>query len=134
MAIRYQQTLDGVDWPAMKSTLTTDDFDNGRTPDQLELSFRNSHSTVIAYDDATIIGTARLLSDGVCNAYLVDVWTYTPHRRHGIARTMIDLLLAGVPGQHVYLQSDEPDFYHHLGFTPQPTGMSKVVGQWLVGV
>jgi len=117
----------------MKSTLTEDEFDNGRKPEQLELSFRNSHTSVIAYDGTSIVGTARLLSDGVCNAYLVDVWTYTPHRRQGVARTMIDLLLAGVPGQHVYLQSDEPEFYERLGFAPHPTGMAKLVGQWLGG-
>ena len=37
---------------------------------------------------------ARLLSDGVCNAYLVDVWTMSVYRRQGIASRMICAALA----------------------------------------
>ena len=83
MAITYTLNLDGVDWQEMKERVAEDDFDNGRTPEQLRQSFLNSHSACIAYADGRIIGTARILSDGVCNAYLVDVWTYTPFRRQG---------------------------------------------------
>jgi ribosomal protein S18 acetylase RimI-like enzyme len=41
---------------------------------------------------------ARLLSDGVCSAYLVDVWTSSRYRRRGIASEMIRFLLDEVPG------------------------------------
>jgi GNAT superfamily N-acetyltransferase len=115
----------------MKERLIEDDFDNGRTIEQLRDSFANSHSFCIAYAEQDIVGTARILSDGVCNAYLVDVWTYKPFRRLGIARSMIELLLRELSGQHVYLQTETPAFYAHLGFTPQPTGMQRVVGVWL---
>ncbi|HZT42747.1 MAG TPA: GNAT family N-acetyltransferase [Chthonomonadaceae bacterium] len=133
MAITYTLNLEGVDWQEMKERVAEDDFDNGRTPEQLQQSFRNSHSACIAYANGRIIGTARVLSDGVCNAYLVDVWTYTPFRRQGVARTMIETLLERLPGQHVYLQTDDAtEFYKKLGFTERPTGMEIVVGQWLV--
>src|SRR5258707_3877288 len=39
----------------------------------------------IARDGDHLVGMARLLSDGVCNAYLVDVWTLSSYRRRGIA-------------------------------------------------
>lgn len=75
---------------------------------------------------------ARLLSDGVCNAYLVDVWTASPYRRRGIARAMIRRLLDEVPGQHVGLQTtDAQGLYESLGFAPQPEFWSLVVGSWL---
>ena len=75
---------------------------------------------------------ARLLSDGVCNAYLVDVWTASPYRRRGIASAMIRRLLDEVPGQHVGLQtSDAQELYASLGFAPQPEFWSRVVGSWL---
>ena len=62
---------------------------------------------------------ARLLSDGVCNAYLVDVWTMSAYRRQGIASRR--RLLDAVPGQHVGLQTDDaPELYRSLGFDPQP--------------
>jgi ribosomal protein S18 acetylase RimI-like enzyme len=77
-------------------------------------------------------GMARLLSDGVCNAYLVDVWTAPAYRRKGIASAMIRHLLEQVPGQHVGLQTDNGrDFYKSLGFKPKPEFWSIVVGSWL---
>lgn len=118
----------------MKSTLAVDHFDNGRTPKQLRESFENSYATVVAYTNERIIGTARVLSDGICNAYIVDVWTLTTYRRRGIACTMMKMLLAQLEGQHVYLFTDEySEFYEQLGFLPQPIGLGKVVGQWLRG-
>jgi N-acetylglutamate synthase-like GNAT family acetyltransferase len=130
--IEYRDQLIEVDWAEMKSRCAEDNFDNGRTPAQLQKSFENSHATCIAYAEGHIIGTARVLSDGVCNAYLIDVWTYHPHRNNGIARTMIQSLLTKLPGQHVYTFTDDvPDFYKILGFTERPTGLEKVVGNWL---
>jgi len=117
----------------MKSALAVDNFDNGRTARQLAQSFRNSHSICIAYAGGRIIGTARVLSDGVCNAYFVDMWTHSEFRRQGIARKMMKMLLEQLPGQHVYLQADDDvaGFYARIGFAPQPNGMSQVVGRWL---
>jgi predicted GNAT family acetyltransferase len=130
--ITYQSTLADVDWDEMKATLAADDFDNGRSPEQLRRSFENSHATSIAYAAGRIIGTARVLSDGVCNAYVVDVWTFTPYRRRGVARAMIESLLAGLKGQHVYLFTDDVlDFYKKVGFFERGTGLERVVGRWL---
>jgi ribosomal protein S18 acetylase RimI-like enzyme len=133
--ITFDTDLGSVDWSALKFSLSADHFDNGRTPGQLRQSFENSTAAVIARDtEGRIIGAARILSDGVCNAYLIDVWTKREFRRRGIARRMIEILIEPLHGQHVYLQAD-PDnveFYRRLGFREQPSGMSKVVGQWLV--
>jgi ribosomal protein S18 acetylase RimI-like enzyme len=113
--------------------LVADHFANGRPPAQLERSFVNSHSTCLAYLDGRIVGTARVLSDSVCNAYLVDVWTLSHCRRRGIAREMLRRLLEPLRGQHVYLQADDDniEFYRKLGFSEQPSGMRRVIGQWL---
>ena len=133
----FQRDLSNIDWAQLKFLLAADRFDNGRSPEQLRASFEDSTATVIARDaDGRIVGTARILSDGVCNAYLVDVWTFSEFRRRGIARRMIETLIEPLRGQHVYLQAD-PDnieFYRRLGFREQPTGMSKVVGRWLKNV
>ena len=131
--IVYRADLDHVDWTEMKSTLYRDDFDNGRSPEQLKKSFENSYATCIAYANNQIIGTARVLSDGVCNAYLVDVWTLSAYRRQGIATTMIQKLLSRLKGQHVYLFTDDvPELYAKLGFVEQPIGMGQVIGTWLI--
>jgi GNAT superfamily N-acetyltransferase len=130
--VTYTTSNRGVDWPALKATLVADDFDNGRSPAQLQQSFERSAGVVFAWVDGRVVGTARLLSDGVCNAYLVDVWTFTPHRRRGIGSHMVTTLLDMVPGQHVALfTSDRPGFYERLGFVEETVGMSTVVGKWL---
>ena len=133
----FQRDLSNIDWAQLKFLLAADRFDNGRSPEQLRASFENSTATVIARDaDGRIVGTARILSDGVCNAYLVDVWTFSEFRRRGIARRMIETLIEPLRGQHVYLQADPDNIecYRRLGFREQPTGMSKVVGRWLKNV
>ncbi len=133
MEISYTRNLDGVDWNALKTALHADDFDNGRTPEQLRQSFANSYAVCFAWAEGRIIGKARVLSDGVCNAYLVDVWTHSAYRKRGIARQMIALLKSDLAGQHLYLQADADNlpFYAKLGFEAQPHGLSCVVGRWL---
>jgi predicted GNAT family acetyltransferase len=130
--IIYKTNLENIDWAEMKTTLRQDAFDNGRSPEQLKASLENSYAVCIAYSESRIIGTARVLSDGVCNAYLVDVWTLSEFRRKGIASTMIQKLMSHLSGQHVYLQTDDAsELYAKLGFVEQPLGMGKVVGKWL---
>ena len=131
--ITFSQEISGVDWVALKHALSEDDFDNGRTPDQFRLSFENSHSVCFARAEGEIVGKARVLSDGVGNAYLLDVWTQIAYRNQGIASEMIRILKVGLPGQHIYLQADDDNvsFYTKLGFSPQPNGMFCIVGEYL---
>ena len=132
MTVDYRTTPAGVDWDGLVQVLAADAFHNGRTPRQLRLSFENSAHLVIAWDEGRVVGTARALSDGVGNAYVVDVWTRTTHRRRGIGRRMMERLIDRMPGQHVYLQCDDAvNFYRALGFAEQPEGLSLVVGTYL---
>lgn len=131
--ITYSRTLAGIDWDALKQDLKHDNFDNGRTPDQLRTSFENSRYVAFAWSDERVVGKARVLSDGVCNAYLVDVWTHSKYRRLGVAREMIRMLQEELQGQHLYLQADDDlvDFYRKLGFRPHPNGLAALIGDWL---
>lgn len=130
--IVYKTDLEGVNWSEMKAILDQDSFDNGRSPEQLKVSFENSFAACVATSRDRIIGTARVLSDGICNAYLVDVWTLSEFRRKGIASTMIRILMDQLKGQHIYLQTDDAqELYAKLGFVEQPIGMGKVIGTWL---
>ena len=132
MTPRVTDSLDDVDWAQVKADLAADAFDNGRTPEALRRSFEQSQHVALARDGDRVVGTARLLSDGVCNAYLVDVWTASAYRRRGVASAMIRLLLEQVPGQHVGLQTDDAQpLYASLGFEQQPEFWSKVSGTWL---
>jgi ribosomal protein S18 acetylase RimI-like enzyme len=132
MAVRVDGSLDGIDWERAKADLAADDFDNGRSPDALRRSFERSQHVAIARDGDRVVGMARLLSDGVCNAYVVDVWTHSAYHRRGIATEMMRRLVEAVPGQHVGLQTDSAQaLYRGLGFRPQPEFLSLVSGRWL---
>lgn len=121
-----------IDFARLRQALIDDDFDNGRTAEEYERSARGCFLNVYALKGEEVVGNARLLSDGVCNAYIMDVWTRSDLRRQGIGRAMMERLLAACEGQHVYLFTDDMEtFYESLGFEEQPTGMSKVVGSWL---
>jgi ribosomal protein S18 acetylase RimI-like enzyme len=131
-SLRFDGSLDRVDWTQVTADLRADDFDNGRSPDALHRSFAQSQHVVIARDGDRVVGMARLLSDGVGNAYLLDVWTASSHRRQGIASSMVRYLANQVPGQHIGLQTDDAEaFYTSLGFRPQPIFMSAVIGEYL---
>ena len=132
MSVTFDSSLDGIDWAAAKADLAADDFDNGRSPAALQRSFEQSQHVAFARDGARVIGMARLLSDGVCNAYIVDVWTHSAYRRRGIASQLMRMLCDAVPGQHIGLQTESAQpLYASLGFKPQPEFWSLVVGRWL---
>jgi GNAT superfamily N-acetyltransferase len=132
MTVLIDGSLAGVDWAQAKADLAADNFDNGRSPAALRASFEAAAHVALARDGDRVVGMARLLSDGVCNAYLVDVWTLSSYRRRGIGSALVRRLLDAVPGQHVGLQTDDAQaFYAQLGFRLHPEFWSIVVGTWL---
>jgi predicted GNAT family acetyltransferase len=132
VTVQIDSSLAGIDWAETKMDLAADAFDNGRSPDALRRSFEASQHVAVARDGDRVVGMARLLSDGVCNAYLLDVWTKSSHRRRGIGSAMVRSLAERVPGQHIGLQTDDAGaFYATLGFRPQPEFLSLVVRRWL---
>ena len=132
VTITFSRDLHGMDWQAFREDLIADDFHNGRTTHQLQLSFERSQHVAVGFDEGRCIASGRMLSDGVGNAYVLDVWTASRYRRQGIASWIMTLLLDQVPGQHVYLQTDDAlTFYRKLGFRRQPDGLSLVVGDYL---
>lgn len=71
---------------------------------------------------------------GVCNAYVVDVWTHSGYRDQGIATEMMNLIINACPGQHIYLFTDDAvEFYTRLGFRERPVGLEIISGAWLEG-
>ena len=132
MTVRVDGSLEGIDWDQAKADLASDQWDNGRSAEALRRSFEQSGHVAFARDGERVVGMARLLSDGVSNAYLVDVWTMSSYRRQGIGSRMIGLLLDEVPGQHVGLQTDDAqELYRSLGLEQQPEFWSRTVGMWL---
>lgn len=132
MNLQYETNSDKINWRAFKSDLIADDFHNGRTTQQLQNSFDNSQVQIYVLDGKRCVASARALSDSICNAYVVDVWTQTDYRRLGIASKMMDMIITACPGQHIYLFTDDAvEFYKKNGFVERPVGLEIVSGEWL---
>jgi ribosomal protein S18 acetylase RimI-like enzyme len=132
MTLVYSQNCDIVDWAALRDDLIQDDFHNNRTTEQLQISFNNSFICIFVLDSNRCVATARALSDEICNCYVVDVWTQSAYRKRGVANRMMQMIIDAVPGQHIYLQTDDAQlFYEKLGFAVQPDGMFRISGEWL---
>ncbi len=130
--IEYRRDLESVDWDSLNRELMADNFHNGRTTIQLRMSFENSTHVAMGFDGNRCIANGRLLSDRVGNAYVIDVWTLSAYRRQGIGHQIMQMLVDAVPGQHIYLQTDDAiRFYERLGFARQPEGMSRISGVYL---
>jgi GNAT superfamily N-acetyltransferase len=130
--LEFDDRIGRVDWVQAKADLAADRFDNGRSAAALRRSFAQSQHVAFAFVDGRVVAMARLLSDGVCNAYLLDVWTQSALRRKGIATALVRRLIDAVPGQHIGLQTDDAvGFYRSLGFEPEPEFMGLTVGRWL---
>lgn len=131
--ITFSFDAQSVDYAALHDALIEDDFHNGRSVEQYRISFQNTHTVVIAYDGDRIVGTTRALSDGVCNAYIVDVWTKREYRRMGIGREMMRLTVEKLAGQHISLWTDDRmDFYDRIGFERSEDVLFEMVsGNWL---
>ena len=132
--ISFDKQLGSVDWDVLRQDVIDDGFHNGRSSQQLRESFENSRYCVMAFVDKRCIGKVRALSDGVGNAYVVDLWTQSAFRNTGTGKKLMQLLLEDLQGQHVYLQTDDAiEFYRRLGFAAQPEGLSLIVGDYLQG-
>lgn len=97
--------------------------------DFIQPMLQNSYAVSAAFYEGRLLGMMRALSDGVSDAYLLDLVVHKDFRKHGIATEILNRLKAhlqekgidwivciGVPGTE--------DFYHKrsgatmTGFTP----------------
>ena len=82
----------------------------------------NSALVVGAFFDGLQIAYARVISDKIRFAYILDVYVAEAHRRKGVARTMMRHILAHRELKDVYqwllITKDAHSVYSALGFAP----------------
>ena len=98
-----------------------------RTREQVRAQVDGAWRVVGAYDAVTGIqvGFARALSDGICEAYLADVFVVPDHRGHGLGRAIVRRMVEDGPGDHLrwwLATADAHGLYRQFGFAePGPT-------------
>lgn len=93
-----------------------------KDPDNLVRALEGSSTLVAAYDGPTLVGLARVISDGASICYLQDILVRPSHHRRGVGRALAERALEQYPHvrQKVLITDDEPKqkaFYEALGYT-----------------
>lgn len=129
MNISYKTKKEDVNWQEVSDVLKRSGLSDYPASKQ-EIIFKNSYAVVFVYDDEKIIGVARALSDGVCQAAVYNVALDDEYQGSGIGRKMIETLLEQVKGQNVILYTHPRTvaLYEKFGFRRSKTAMCMFEG------
>lgn len=129
MNITYKTNKEDVNWQEVSEVLKRSGLSDHLAGEQ-EIIFKNSYAVVFVYDDVKIVGVARALSDGVCQAAIYNVALDEEYQGHGIGRILIETLLEQVKGQNVilYTHPRTVHLYEKFGFRRSKTAMCMFQG------
>ena len=96
-------------------------FAYSNDPDQLVRALEGSTTIVAAREGQTLVGLARVISDGASICYLQDILVRPSHHRRGIGRALAERALEEYSHvrQKVLITDGEPKqnwFYESLGY------------------
>jgi len=98
-------------------------------PKQAQKGLDNSAYLVAAKLDNNVIGTARLIHDGGCTAFIVDVIVSPEYQGHGIGKCMIEMIMTYLKncieeGEMIFVglmaAKGREGFYKQFGFIERP--------------
>lgn len=129
MGVRVVRSARGVDWNGVAALLQESGLSELDGPTQ-RLVFERSRAVAFALDDAEVVGCARALSDGICQAAVYNVAVREPYQGRGIGRALIEAILDQVRGCTVVLYTHPRTvaLYERFGFRRLKTGMAIMAG------
>jgi GNAT superfamily N-acetyltransferase len=113
-----------LDLEAIWSFLSTEAYwHRWRTREEVAAQVAGAWRVIGAYDDTTgaQVGFCRALSDGICEAYLADVYVLAGHRGHGLGKALVATMIEDGPGAHLrwtLFTDDAHGLYEQFGFAP----------------
>jgi ribosomal protein S18 acetylase RimI-like enzyme len=118
-----------MDRPFLYAFLSQSYWAKGRTPEEIETMIQNSHNFGLFLEDRQI-GYARVLSDRMFFAYLLDVFIDAEFRGKGYARILLDSVFSAPEFISVKVwrlgTDDAQGLYEKYGFT-----VSKDIGKMM---
>ncbi len=94
---------------------------------QLIKAMKQSFYIIYAYDEEKLVGTGRVISDGIINAYICGLGVLPQYRKNGIGTKMIQLLIGHCKkhNTHIELFCEEElvPLYNNLGFEVFAVGL-----------
>lgn len=124
MNLRYQTTCENIDWIRVPQLL----IEGGMSATNAEVhqkSFEASYAVLFVFDDDTLIGFGRVLSDGLRQSAIYDVVVDPKYQGSGIGREIVVRLMDTTPDCNfiLYASPGKEGFYENLGFKKMKTGM-----------
>lgn len=124
MAIRYADSVEGVDWERAAQIL----HEAGLTQadaDHIKQVFTNSRYVSLAYDEDKLVGVSRAISDGIDQGAIYNVAVDASYQGYGLGRGLIAFLLEQMKGQNVILYTHPQTiaYYETLGFRRNKSAM-----------
>lgn len=87
---------------------------------RIDAMFRHANLVISAWDDQTLVGVCRALTDFSWCCYLSDLAVSATHQRSGIGRRLVDLVQAAVGPEVSLILLSAPGamrYYPSLGFS-----------------
>jgi N-acetylglutamate synthase-like GNAT family acetyltransferase len=130
MSISFVTDADKVDYQQLSALLLQVGMGN-HSPEKRERAFRQSEFKVFAFDENTLVGCGRAISDGAYQAALYDIAIHPNCQGHGLGKEIVSRLLSQLPGFNIilYASPGKESFYKKLGFSRLRTGMGLFVFQ-----
>lgn len=126
MALHWSDALDGVDWKELSEVIRLAPLGT-KEPALLRTAFTNSLYRCFVYDEGSLVGTGRVLGDGVDAAYLCDVAVLPSHQGRGLGKAIVARLVEQARGHRkiiLYAVPGKEAFYARFGFRRMSTAMA----------
>ena len=107
--ITYNNKLDNINYNELNSLLENA-FNNKRDVNKTRNEFENSQYVLFAYDDNKLIGCARLITDGVGEALLLNVAVNKEYQGKGIAKRIISNLAKDADGYDIFIHANPKSY------------------------
>lgn len=97
-------------------------------PEKFKKLLEHTSRTIVAYENARIVGFARALCDEVSNGYISMVAVAVDKRRQGLGRDLVRRLMGDNDGITWVLRAghDSDGFWERLGFARSEAAMERV--------
>jgi aralkylamine N-acetyltransferase len=129
--INYRTGIEKIDWSQLfnlyeKAGLLGRFIKTGEF-DKIQSAFEKSYKIVTAWDEDILVGSGRMISDGICYGSIFDLGVLPEYQKRGVGKGLMNALMKGEEHIPIHLTSTfgNEEFYKKLGFKKHKTAFSK---------
>jgi GNAT superfamily N-acetyltransferase len=128
MTYILSEEAQNINWENVVEILQTVGM-SSHAPDVHQRAFEISFSKVFVFDNETLIGFGRAISDGEYQAALYDIAVLPSYQGKGIGKMVVQYLINKTPHCNfiLYASPGKEAFYEKEGFKKMKTGMALFV-------